>query len=269
MSTRATTTTIRTPTPTRIEVVATRDGAATRLTRLAGGGLLRPRVLSPDGDVARVALVQTAASLLAGDRLEIDVRCGPGARLRLVDVAALVAHDVRGGDPAAVDVRLDVGARARLEWEAQPLVLGAGSAVHRRTEVELRRGAAALLRDTLVLGRARELAGHLVTTTEVRHEGRPLHAEALDTGDVGLLRSPAVLGDAKVLDALALYGARVEDDAAFQLAHPGTVRQEVAGSLAAATRLYGGAPARWRRALLATGGDRGGSAAAPSARAVA
>ncbi|WP_353866764.1 urease accessory protein UreD [Svornostia abyssi] len=138
--------------------------------------------------------MQTAASLLAGDRLEIDVRCGPGARLRLVDVAALVAHDVRGGEPAQVEVRLEVGARARLEWEAQPLVLAAGSAVRRHTEVELRRGAAALLRDTLVLGRAGELAGRLSTHTDVRHESRPLHAEALDTGDVGLLRSPGGAG---------------------------------------------------------------------------
>lgn len=197
------------------------------------------------------------------------MRCGPGARLRLVDVAALVAHDVRGGEPAQVDVRLEVGARAQLEWEAQPLVLAAGSAVRRRTQVELRRGAAVLLRDTLVLGRAGELAGHLSTVTDVRHEGRPLHAEGLDTGDVGLLRSPAVLGDAKVLDTLALYGARADDAAAFQLAGAGSVRQELAHSLAAATRVYGDAPARWRRALLAAGGDRGGAAAAPPARAAA
>lgn len=213
--------------------------------------------------------MQTAASLLAGDRVQIGVRCGPGARLRLVDVAALVAHDVRGGEPAEVDVRLDVGARAQLEWEAQPLILGAGSAVHRRTDIELGCGAAALLRDTLVLGRAGELAGHLTTVTDVRLDTRPLHAESLDTGDVGLLRSPAVLGDAKVLDTLALYGTRAEDDAAFQLAGAGTVRQELAGSLAAATRAYARAPAAWRRALLTAGGHRGGTAAAPSARAVA
>lgn len=207
-------------------------------------------MLSADGDVARVALVQTAASLLSGDRVEIDVRCGPGARLRLVDVAALVAHDVRGGDPAQLEVRLDVGARARLEWEAQPLVLAAGSAVRRHTELGLGCGAAALLRDTLVLGRAGELGGHLATTTDVRQDRRPLHAESLDTGDVGLLRSPVVLGGAKVLDTLALYGARADDARAFQLARPGSVRQELARSLALATRCLGDAPAAWRGALL-------------------
>lgn len=207
-------------------------------------------MLSPAGDVARVALVQTAASLLAGDRLEIVVRCGPGARLRLVDVAALVAHDVRGGDPAHVDVRLDVGARARLEWDAEPLVLASGSDVRRHTGIRLGAGAAALVRDTLVLGRAGELAGHLATSTDVRQEHRPVHAEELDTGDVGLLRSPVVLGDAKVLDTLALYGARADDEAAFQLARPGTLRQELAGSLAAAARRLGDAPAAWRAQLL-------------------
>lgn len=197
-----------------------------------------------------MALVQTAASLLAGDRVELDVRCGPGARLRLVDVAALIAHDGRGGEAAELDVRLDVGAHARLEWEAQPLVLAAGSVVHRATQATLRHGGAALLRDTLVLGRAGELAGHLVTTSDVRLEGRPLHAECLDTGDVGLLRSPVVLGRAKVLDALALYGARAEDEAAFQLAGLGTLRQEPAVSLAQAARRMGAAPQAWRAALL-------------------
>ncbi len=194
--------------------------------------------------------MQTAASLLAGDRVLIDVRCGPGARLRLVDVAALVAHDVRGGEPANVEVRLDVGAHARLEWEAQPLVLAAGSAVRRATEVTLRHGAAALLRDTLVLGRAGELAGHLATSTDVRLEARPLHAEWLDTGDVGLLRSPVVLGGAKVLDTLALYGARAGDDTAFQLAGPGSILPVTAPSLALAERTTRPALPAWRIALL-------------------
>ncbi|MBJ7328891.1 MAG: urease accessory protein UreD [Solirubrobacteraceae bacterium] len=264
MSTRTTTTTtttrIRTSTPTRIEIVATRDGSVTRLTRLAGRGLLRARMLPADGDVARVALVQTAASLLTGDRVQIDVRCGPGARLRLVDVAAIVAHDVRGGDPAEMDVRLEVGARARLEWDAQPFVLVAGADVRRHTEVELRGGGAALLRDTLVLGRARELAGRLVTSTEVVRDGRPLHVESLDTGDVGLLRSPAVIGGAKVIDTLALYGARAEDAAAFQLAGPGSIRPTLARSLADAERGTGPVRAAWRAALL--GQDAGATVSA-------
>lgn len=237
-------------TSTRIEIVAARDGAATRLIRLGGCGLLRPRALSADDDVACVALVQTAASLLAGDHVVIDVRCRPGARLRLVDVAALLAHDGRGGERAELEVHLDVGAGARLEWDAQPLVLSAGSLVRRTTAVTLGRGAAALLRDTLVLGRAGELAGHLATSSDVRLDGRPLHADALDTGDVGLVRSPVVLGGAKVLDTLALYGARADDPHAFQLAREGTLRQELAPSLAAATRALRGAPAAWRAALL-------------------
>lgn len=238
------------PTRTRIEIVAARDGAATRLVRLAGGGLLRPRALSPEGDVSRVALVQTAASLLAGDAIVVDVRCGPGARLRLVDVAALIAHHGRGGEPATLELRLDAAAGARLEWDAQPLVLAAGSRVRRITEVTLGRGAAALLRDTLVLGRSGEPAGHLASRSDVRLDGRPLHADALDTGDVGLLRSPVVLGGAKVLDTLALYGVRAHDPRAFPLARDGALRQELAPSTAAAARALGPAPARWRAMLL-------------------
>jgi urease accessory protein len=164
-------------------------------------------------------------------------------------------------------MRLEDG--ARLAWAAHPLVLAAGCALSRRTEVDLACDAALLARDTLVLGRAGEEPGRLRSSIDIRHAGLPLHTETLDTGDRALLRSPAVLGDAKVLDTLTLFGDRAPDGAALQLAGPGSVLPVPARSLAAAERITAPALARWRAAFFAPSelltGDHGGSPAQYSA----
>jgi urease accessory protein len=200
--------------------------------------------------VARVALVQTAASLLRGDRVAIDVHCGPWSRLDLIEVAGTVAHDVRGGAAASLRVSITLERGARMQWAGQPLVLAAGCDLARLTDVELEEGAALLQRDTVVLGRTGESAGALLAQLDVRHGGRELHVEALDTRDAGLLRSPVVLGDARVLDTVALYGARAPDDSALQLAGPGSILPVLASSLAAAERQTGPAVSRWRQTLF-------------------
>jgi urease accessory protein len=169
---------------------------------LAGGELLRPRVVA--GTPLRIALVQTAACLLAGDDLRIAVRVGPGAALELIEPAATVAHHGRGGRArwsASVDVE------GTLCWVGAPFVVAAGARVERSLRVDVADGGRALLRDLLVLGRAGEPPGALRSRTELRHGGRPLLVEALDTTDLALARSAAVLGDAKVLDTIALVGA--------------------------------------------------------------
>jgi urease accessory protein len=209
-------------------------------------GLLRARLLAPHNGVVRVALVQTAASLLSGDRVRIDVRLRAGAHVELIDVAGLVAHDVRGGDGATLDVDVQLDTGARLHWASQPLVLAGGCDLLRRTDVSLADGAALLARDTLVLGRVGEEPGALRSSLDVRG----LHVEELDTSDRALLRSPVVAGAAKVLDTLALYGRRMSDPAALQLAGDATVLPVPAPSLAAAERTLGPMRIRWRESLF-------------------
>lgn len=216
-----------------------------RVTRVRASGLLRARLLPPRDGVVRVALVQTAASLLSGDRVRVDVRLGARARVELIEVAALVAHDVRGGDGATYDVDVTLDTGARLHWAAQPLVLAAGCALERRTTIRLGDGAAVLLRDTLVLGRADEEAVALRSCLQVPG----LLVEELDTTDHAILRSPVVAADAKVLDTLALYGRRAPDPQALQLAGPGSVMPVPAPSLAASEAVLGPMTAAWRRSL--------------------
>jgi urease accessory protein len=236
----------------RVEIRCEDAGGATRLVALGASGLLRARALPAHDGVARVALVQTAASLLGGDHVTMTVDCGPGCRLELVEVAGMVAHDVRGGAGAQLDVRLALGAGARMSWAARPLTLAAGCDLRRTTRVDLEDSAVLLWRDTLVLGRAGEEPGRMVADLDVCRIGAELHAERLDTGDLELLSSPVVLGaGARVLDTLALYGARAEhEEGTLQLAGPGTIRPLPAPSLATAARTLDPLQARWRAGLF-------------------
>lgn len=235
-----------------VEIRCEEVGGATRLRGLAACGLLRARALPSRDGVARVALVQTAASLLSGDHIMMTVDCGPGCRLELVEVAGMVAHDVRGGPGARLDVRVGLRAGARLSWAARPLTLAAGCDLRRDTCVELEAGAALLWRDTVVLGRTGEAPGRMVADLNVRCAAAELHVERLDTGDVELLSSPVVLGaGARVLDTLALYGARAgQEEGTLQLLGPGTISPLPARSLAAAARTLDPVQARWRAALF-------------------
>jgi urease accessory protein len=186
-------------TPIRIE--AERRGGRTVAAVLAGSELVRPRVLAGPG--LRIALVQTAACLLAGDDLALEVSVGPGAALELIEPAATIAHHGRSGPAASWSA--DVRVAGSLRWTAAPFVVAAGADVTRTLRVDVAAGGVALLRDLLVFGRAGEEPGALRSETELRHAGRPLLVEALDTRDPAF-RSPAVVGDAKVLDTIALVG---------------------------------------------------------------
>jgi urease accessory protein len=241
-----------TGTTTRIEIRCEEIDGATRLSGLSACGLLRARALPSRDGIARVALVQTAASLLSGDHVTLTVDCGPGSRLELVEVAGMVAHDVRGGAGARFDVHVALSAGARMSWAARPLTLAAGCDLRRSTRVDVEDGAALLWRDTLVLGRAGEAPGRMLADLDVRRAGAELHAEQLDTGDLELLSSPVVLGaGARVLDTLALYGARAaQEQGRLQLAGPGTIRPLPAPTLATAARTLDPLQARWRAALF-------------------
>jgi urease accessory protein len=155
--------------------------------------------------------------------LSVRIELGPGARLELIEVAATIAQHGRGGPHARLETTVHAAEKAALVWDAKPLVLCEGCAVERAIAVDLASGATALLRDTVVLGRAAEEPGALGTSTVVTYGGAPLHHEALDTADLELLRSPAVAGDAHVLDAVAIFGVRRQGPGVLQLAGPGSL----------------------------------------------
>jgi hypothetical protein len=155
-----------------------------------------------------VALVQSRASLLGGDDVRLRIELEAGALLELVELGATIAHHARAGPPARLAAVVRLGPGARLVWLGEPLIAAAGCSVRRSTSVELAAGAAVLLREGLVLGRAGEEPGRVRAHTRIVHGGLPLVDETLDTDPLWLMRSSVVAGAAGMIDALTLAGLR-------------------------------------------------------------
>ncbi|WP_375423170.1 urease accessory protein UreD [uncultured Friedmanniella sp.] len=209
--------------PARVAVSL--DGPRHR-TRLRSG-LLRPQQVHGPVDRCRIGLLATTALLLGGDVVELDVEVGPGATLELFDVAGTVAYDGRGR-PARWDVRVRVGEGGRLRWSGAPFVVGDGTDVTRTVRLDLAVEARALIRETLVLGRAGQTGGRVRSRTEVTRAGAPVLVEDLDLDPARHRRLPGMLGPWRVLDSVLALGAPLpaasgEDLVRFALPEPGSV----------------------------------------------
>lgn len=183
----------------RSVVTGLRSAEPIGLRQLAGRG---------GGGAVRVAVVQTAAMLVQGDDVRLDVHVGPGARLELEEVSATVAHPVTPGCASiAQSSRVVVEDGAALALLERPLVLAAGTRLDRRTDVVLAGAARCLHREVVVLGRAGEAPGAAVVRVRVVRDGRPVFDDALDSRDLLALGSAAVTGDFRAVGSVALYGA--------------------------------------------------------------
>jgi urease accessory protein len=185
--------------------------------------------------------------MLRGDEVVVHVDLGSAARLELIDVAAIVAQPTRGGRLARLEIMIHLGPNATLEWNAKPLVLCEGCDLSRAVTIELDDGATVLLRDTLVFGRVAEQPGVFRTQTVVARDGAPLHHEALDTSETDAFRSKAVLGQARVLDTVAIYGARRHGHGVLQLEGPGSMLMVAASDAADAHKVVDATFCDWRR----------------------
>ncbi|MGI8902661.1 MAG: urease accessory protein UreD [Solirubrobacteraceae bacterium] len=202
--------------------------------------------------MARVVLVQSAASLLGGDDVRLAIELADGCALEVIELGAMIAHHARRGPTARLCAEVDLGCDARLVWLAQPMILAAGCRVRRETRVSMASAARALLREAFVFGRAGEEPGAIVARTRITLDGAPVLDETLDTAEASILRSAVVAGDADMIDALTLAGVRDEDAPAeaMQAHGPATLWRRLG---AATGSLDDGAcalSARWRRACL-------------------
>ncbi|SEQ63758.1 urease accessory protein UreD [Microlunatus flavus] len=168
-------------------------------------GLLRPQAVASGPDRCRVGLLATTALLLGGDVVELDVRVGAGARLDLFDVAGTVAYHGRGAS-SAWHVRLAVAEGATLTYAGEPFVVGDGADVTRTLQLDVAEDAAAVLRDTVVLGRTGQTGGCLRSRTRLCRAGCDVLVEDQRLDPDRLRTAPGLLGAHRVLDTVTWLG---------------------------------------------------------------
>lgn len=178
-----------------------------------------------------MVLVQTVAGPLAGDQTALEVEVGPGAALELRTNAATLAYPADA--TAHHELYVIAHRRARFVWGPAPLILAAGCDLDSSVAVNLKEGAVAYTRETVVLGRHGEGAGRYRARLRCELEGRPLLHEGVEIDVDGVARSSgAVLAGARAFASLALLGVRPgvpPGPGELDLDGPGRVRRALAG----------------------------------------
>jgi urease accessory protein len=188
------------------------DQGVSRRGSLHESGSLRVRFPSPEGDGLSAVLVNTAGGVAGGDRFEIGIETGEGARLALTTAAAEKVY--RATDEAArLDISLKAAAGAHLAWLPQETILFDRARIVRRIDIELAESASLLLCEIVVFGRAamgeRMRRGEFVDRWRMRRGDRLAFAETVRLdGDIGerLARPAVARGGAAIGTALIVPG---------------------------------------------------------------
>jgi urease accessory protein len=175
--------------------VAVQEGR-TRRARVHEAGSLRVRFPNAVGEALEAVIVNTGGGMTGGDRFSIGVTVGAGARLIAGSAAAEKIYRSTGPD-AAMDVHLDVHAGGRLSWLPQETILFDQARLSRRIDIDLADGAALLMAEAVVFGRA--AMGEAVNTGffadrwRLRRGGRLIFADGarLDGAIAHKLSAPA------------------------------------------------------------------------------
>jgi urease accessory protein len=184
----------------------------TRRRRLHESGSLRVRFPSPEAEGLSAVFVNTAGGVAGGDRFDIGIAAGEGARLTLTTAAAEKVYRAEGA-PAELNISLKAAAGAHLGWLPQETILFDRARVSRRIDIDLAESASLLLCEIVVFGRAamgeRMLQGEFVDRWRLRRGGRLVFAETVRLdGDIGgkLLRPAVAKGGVAVGTALIVPG---------------------------------------------------------------
>ena len=241
--------------------------AVTRRRHLHESGSLRVRFPSPEAEGLSAVFVNTAGGVAGGDRFDIDIAAGEGARLTLTTAAAEKIYRAESS-PAQLNISLKAAAGAHLGWLPQETILFDRARVSRRIEIDLTESASLLLCEIVVFGRAamgeRMLQGEFIDRWRIRRGGRLVFAETIRLdGDIGAkLAQPAIAkGGVAIGTALIVPGdeALVENIRALSETFGGEVGISAWNGFAMA-RFCAQDAARLRADMMAVLGRASGSA---------
>jgi urease accessory protein len=180
--------------------VAGGGGSGSRRARVHEAGSLRVRF--PNGTSSGTldaVIVNTAGGMAGGDRFDIDMTVGAGARLTVTTAAAEKIYRSLGPN-TQVGVTADVGPGGALAWLPQETILFDQVRLRRTIEVDLASDAKLVLAEAIVFGRSAMgeavLSGHFFDRWRVRVNGTLVFAETvrLDGAIAQRLAQRAVAG---------------------------------------------------------------------------
>lgn len=188
------------------------DDGVTRRGVLHESGSLRVRFPSPEDDGLSAVFVNTAGGIAGGDRFDVAISAGEGARLTLTTAAAEKVYRATDA-PARLDISLKAEHGARLAWLPQETILFDRARISRRIDIDLAEAASLLLCEIVVFGRTamgeRMERGEFVDHWRLRLGGRLVFAETVRLdGEIGakLARSAVAKGGAAIGTALIVPG---------------------------------------------------------------
>jgi urease accessory protein len=180
----------------------------TRRRHLHESGSLRVRFPSPEAEGLSAVFVNTAGGIAGGDRFDIDIATGEGARLTVTTAAAEKIYRAQG--PAAqLNIALKAAAGSHLAWLPQETILFDRARVNRRIDIDIAESASLLLCEIVVFGRAamgeKMLTGSFVDRWRLRRGGRLVFAETVRLdGDIGKKLKLAAVASSGVAIGTAL-----------------------------------------------------------------
>jgi urease accessory protein len=125
-----------------------------RRGRVHEAGSLRVRFPNGNSKTALDAvIVNTAGGMTGGDRFDVDIKVGAGARLTVTTAAAEKIYRSLGPD-TDIGVKLDVGPGGALAWLPQETIMFDQARLRRNIDIELSRDANLLLAEAAVFGRS-------------------------------------------------------------------------------------------------------------------
>lgn len=170
--------------------------------------IMRPLYVDPERpDLPVVYLMSTGGGLVQGDRMRLDIDCGPDTSVHLTTQASTKVQRM-DTDYATQTVTLRAGAGAFVEYLPEPLIPFGGARLHQRTTVTVDPSATVILGETVLAGRLARDEKHeydvFASDLEVvRPDGVLLAVDTirLQPSDGGVT-GPAVFGDHDVMGTL-------------------------------------------------------------------
>jgi urease accessory protein len=127
-------------------------------------------------------IVNTGGGMTGGDRFDVDIKVGAGARLTVTTAAAEKIYRSLGPD-TDIGVKLEVGAGGALAWLPQETIMFDQARLRRGIDIELAPAANLLLAEAAVFGRSAMgeavVQGHFFDRWRLRVGGALVFAETL------------------------------------------------------------------------------------------